>query len=269
MTNERQHPDSAAETDKVVSDTYRQLSRESAPDHLNEKVLQQAASVAARPRYSRSIMWTQPLAWAATIALCLAIVLEVTRVPTPEIVDIPEPLDTLGVEPASTLEPEPVELKTQSPVQALTKQQPSALADKKSQIGRAAAKQVAPDNVAEKPRRELRSLDVAQDAEVDPGTAEEEVALGLDEYMRDADMQPQSYDMARQKTASNEQHALKETAAFAMPALLAVNECADEVRADPVTWLACIADFEESGDAEAALREREALKEAFPQFEMP
>jgi hypothetical protein len=55
----------------------------------------------------------------------------------------------------------------------------------------------------------------------------------------------------------------------AMPALLAVNECSDEVRADPVKWLACIADLEESGDVEATLRQREALREAFPQFEMP
>ncbi len=53
MTNERKHPDSAAETDKVVSDTYRQLDRESAPDYLNQRVLQQAASAAARPGYSR------------------------------------------------------------------------------------------------------------------------------------------------------------------------------------------------------------------------
>ncbi len=236
MTNERHHPDSAAETDKVVSDTYRQLSRDSAPDYLNEKVLQQAASVAARPRYSRSIMWTRPLAWAATIALCLAIVLEVTRVPTPGIVDISESVDTLEAEPASTVAPEPAELKTQSPVQALTKQQPNALADKKSQIGRAAAKQVAPDNVTEKPRREL---------------------------------QLQSDDLVRQKTANSEQPALRETSAFAMPAILAVNKCADDVRADPATWLACITDLEEAGSAEAALRERQALKEAFPQFEMP
>ena len=238
MTNERRHPDSAAETDKVVSDTYRQLSEESAPDYLNERVLQQAASVAARPRYSRSIMWTRPLAWAATIALCLAIVLEVTRVPTPEIVDIPKPIKTLESEPASTLAPVPASLKTQSPVQALTIQQPNALADKKSQIGRAAAKQV-----AEEPRRELQLMDAAHESEADLHSVDE--------------------------IAVSREVKFEETSAFAMPMLLAANRCADEVRADPVTWFACIADLEESGDAEAALREREALKEAFPQFEMP
>jgi hypothetical protein len=47
------------------------------------------------------------------------------------------------------------------------------------------------------------------------------------------------------------------------------DECSDEMRADPLKWLACIADLEESGDVEATLRQREALREAFPQFEMP
>ncbi len=244
MTNERQHPDSAAETDKVVSDTYRQLSRESAPDYLNEKVLQQAASVAARPRYSRSIMWTRPLAWAATIALCLAIVLEVTRIPTPEIVDIPEPVEKLEAEAASTLAPEPAESKAGSnaPLQAPAQRQPEARLDKKSQLGRAAAKQVAPENVANEPRRELQLIDVAHESEADLNTVDERAVSGEVTFrMRDVEM----------------------------PALLASNECANEVRADPVTWLACIADLEESGHAEAALREREALKEAFPQSEIP
>jgi hypothetical protein len=63
--------------------------------------------------------------------------------------------------------------------------------------------------------------------------------------------------------------AYEEATATAMPALIAVNECSDEVRADPVSWLACIADLKETGDTEAALRQREALKEAYPQFEMP
>ena len=258
MTNERQHPDSAAETDKVVSDTYQQLSRESAPDHLNAKVLQQAASVAARPRYSRSMMWTRPLAWAATIALCLAIVLEVTRIPTPEIADIPESVETLEAEPA--------ELKTQSPVQALTKQQPGTLADKKSQIGRAAAKQV-----ADEPRRELQLMDAAHESEAGLNLVDESAASGEVIFeMRDVDMQPQSDELVRWKSEKNNQPAPKPGAfAVAMPALLASNECADDVRADPVTWMACIANLEESGDAEAALHEHEALTEAFPQFEMP
>ena len=72
MSDKRQYPDSTAAADEQVSTTYRELASERAPDHLNEKVLRKAAQRAARPPYSRSIMWTRPLAWAATIALCLA-----------------------------------------------------------------------------------------------------------------------------------------------------------------------------------------------------
>ncbi len=236
MTNERQHPDSAAETDETVSATYRELSREGAPNYLNEKVLQQAARTALRPRYSRSIMWTRPLAWAATVGLCLAIVLEVTRVPAPEIVVRPELMSPEPVSPElqDSLEAElslaqPPKLVSE-PVQAPVQMKSEALLDKKSQLGRAAAKQA-----SNEPRSEVRMRDAASEADADLITVEEKAGI----------------------------------AALALPASIATNECAEEVRANPVTWLECIADLEETGDTEAALRQREALKEAFPQFEMP
>lgn len=214
MTNERQHPDFAAETDETVSATYRELSREGAPNHLNEKVLRQAAEKALRPRYSRSIMWTRPLAWAATVGLCLAIVLEVTRVPTPEIVMTDDAIDFLEAEPS------PVPEEAQAPV----RQRSEVLKDMKSQLGRSAAKQA-----ANEPKRE----------------------------MYDADMRQQSDAIAALAVSANRIDSE------------ATNECPDEIRVDPATWLACIVDLEESGDTDAAQRQRDALEEAFPQFKMP
>ncbi len=214
MTNERQHPDFTAETDETVSATYRELSREGAPDHLNEKVLQQAAERALRPRYSRSVMWTRPLAWAATVGLCLAIVLEVTRVPTPEIVMTDDANSFLEAEPSSIAE------EAQAPV----RQRPETLKDMKSQLGRSAAKQA-----ANEPKRE----------------------------MVDTDTRPQSGAIATLAVSANRIDSE------------VTNECPDEIRVDPVTWLACIVDLEEIGDTDAALRQRDALEEAFPQFKMP
>lgn len=214
MTNERQHPDFTAETDETVSATYRELSREGAPDHLNEKVLQQAAERALRPRYSRSVMWTRPLAWAATVGLCLAIVLEVTRVPTPEIVMTDDANSFLEAEPSSIAE------EAQAPV----RQRPETLKDMKSQLGRSAAKQA-----ANEPKREMVDTDTRQQSGVI-------AALAVSANRIDSE---------------------------------ATNECPDEIRVDPVTWLACIVDLEEIGDTDAALRQRDALEEAFPQFKMP
>ena len=216
MTNERQHQDLAAETDETVSATYRELSRESAPNHLNEKVLQQAAEKALRPRYSRSIMWTRPLAWAATVGLCLAIVLEVTRVPAPEIVVTEDTIDLLDAEPPAALVTE----EAQAPVH----QRLEALKDMKSQPGRSAAKQV-----ANEPKREMYDADIRQRS---GGIA----ALAVSADSIDSE---------------------------------ATNECSDEIRIDPVTWLACIVDLEERGDTATALSQRDALREAFPQFKLP
>lgn len=222
MTNERQHPDFTAETDETVSATYRELSREGAPNHLNEKVLQQAAERALRPRYSRSVMWTRPLAWAATVGLCLAIVLEVTRVPTPEIVITDDANRSLEAEPSSVAEE--AQAPAQAPPQTPVRQRPEALKDMKSQLGRSAAKQA-----ANEPKRE----------------------------MVDADTRQQSGAIAALAVSANRIDSE------------ATNECPDEIRVDPVTWLACIVDLEESGDTDAALRQRDALEEAFPQFKMP
>ncbi|MCP4332450.1 MAG: hypothetical protein GY785_07315 [Gammaproteobacteria bacterium] len=71
--------------DQLVADTYKGLAREQAPEHLNEKVLLLASG--GRSRYSLTRAWTRPLAWAATIGLSLALVLELNRLPQIE----PEP----------------------------------------------------------------------------------------------------------------------------------------------------------------------------------
>lgn len=76
MTSERKNED----RDRLVRDTYKALAKERAPDRLNNQVLRQAAD-AGRSRYSLTRAWTRPVAWAATIALSLAIVLDLTRLP--------------------------------------------------------------------------------------------------------------------------------------------------------------------------------------------
>ena len=68
--------------DELVSKTYRDHSNEQVPDALNQRVLKMAADK-ARPSGVLATLfdtWTKPLAWAATIGLSLAIVLEVTQV---------------------------------------------------------------------------------------------------------------------------------------------------------------------------------------------
>ena len=99
MTNERRANEPGVEHDALVSDTYRDAARESAPAHLDKKVLD-AAARAARPRYSLFRAWTRPAAWAATIMLSAALILELTQ-PT-----VQQPATMDAIAPGGAAEPD-------------------------------------------------------------------------------------------------------------------------------------------------------------------
>ncbi|MGI9247812.1 MAG: hypothetical protein ACR2QI_02280 [Woeseiaceae bacterium] len=84
--------------DQLVTDIYKELASEQTPDRLNERVLLLARSN-GRTRYSAIRAWTRPVAWAATIGLSLALVLELTRLPPiapPE--ELEEPADSVSAD---------------------------------------------------------------------------------------------------------------------------------------------------------------------------
>ncbi|NIL94852.1 MAG: hypothetical protein GTO71_10555 [Woeseiaceae bacterium] len=83
MTERRMTPDPGAEHDAIVSETYRDIATESAPEHLNRAVLD-AAARKARPTYSRLRLWTRPAAWAAVVILSVALILETNQAPIPQ-----------------------------------------------------------------------------------------------------------------------------------------------------------------------------------------
>ena len=78
MTDERD----IADMDARVSETYRELSAQRVPDHLNQRILRMAANHGSGMANSLFKTWMKPVTVAATIALSLAIVLELTEVPT-------------------------------------------------------------------------------------------------------------------------------------------------------------------------------------------
>jgi len=109
MTNDRDN----MTTDPSVSATYRQLADEKAPASLDEKILHRAA---AAPRVDSGIgrAWMKPVAWAATVGLSLAIVLEMTQLPQ-------APLDVNVVAPPAPTEERPA-LAPASPEPAAAKE---------------------------------------------------------------------------------------------------------------------------------------------------
>lgn len=254
MTNERPH-------DEMVSATYRELASEQAPADLDEKVLRMAAQQAQHASYSRSVMWTRPLAWAATIALCLAITLEVTRGPTPEeSIDMPARSDTnvrdqapVADAPDAKTEADRPEVESsafESVPQTLEQEQRSrspasqnvSLGDDKENVGRSLKKQLVDEAVA---------------------------SPALEPKVNDADMIRRAEDMALMQSGTLNEAAAKEAAIRTTAASAPSETCSDEARAKPDSWLECIEELEMTGATDAAARERESFVEVFPDFQLP
>jgi len=81
MTTEQNH------NDPRVAEAYRDLATERTPPELDRKVLSMAAA-GTPSRYGLARAWVRPVAWAATIGLSLAFVLEMSQlrdVATPQV----------------------------------------------------------------------------------------------------------------------------------------------------------------------------------------
>ena len=62
---------------RAVSETYRDIATETSPANLDDKVMAMARQE-ARTRYGLARAWIRPVAWAATIGLSFAFILEMT-----------------------------------------------------------------------------------------------------------------------------------------------------------------------------------------------
>jgi hypothetical protein len=238
MTDERPE-------NEMVSASYRELAGERAPAHLDQEILQLAASHAEHADYARSVNWTRPLAWAATIALCLAITLELTRVPAPEdIASPPEAKIFHDTDDAATGQ----SVAEQSAV--ATEESADVGPTEKLESASATADTFSDDREREASSRYRRAEDVAAPAAAAAPAATFEL-MG-----KDANMLRQAEEMARLQTGTNAEPRSKST------------RCPEEYRAKPESWLTCIEALEEIGDHEAALIERESHVAVFPDFKL-
>lgn len=80
MTDES---DDSRAVDEEITKAYRNLATERVPATVNESVMRRARAVQDRG-YARLTYWLRPLAWAATIGLSLAVVLQLADIPDPE-----------------------------------------------------------------------------------------------------------------------------------------------------------------------------------------
>lgn len=252
MSNDRHH-------DEQVSAAYQDLAAERTPEHLDQKVLRMAKAAGGRPLYSRWVAWSRPLAWAATVALCLAITLEVTRVE-----DAPTDVAT----PASTVVPELQKDKREQALEqdadrqlglaesmsdSMSDSVADALSSEKIAPARSASKPAA--NEPEPAGRARRSADIAEEEAIELGTIEPAVDFEVkvaDELRRENSVASGAYATSKAVAADS-----------------LANECSEDMRSEPESWLECIEALEASGDKEAALHQRQNLEETFPDFKLP
>jgi len=258
-------PENAA--DPAVSRAYHDLARETTPARLDAAVLD-SAHRAARPPYARSRAWTRPLAWAATIALSVAVVLELTR--TADFVSAPSPA-------ARTVASE---IKAADDGERRDRQPPSLVpgfGDETLVVDDRAAPEpvsVASPTVAEKKRQVMDAAAPAEFAEsaaspasvpVSQPSAEATAAPAAAARLEreNEDLLGRAHELATMQFGNNSES----RAAGALESEAA--GCPDDTRSDPGLWLECIEELEAAGLDAAADAQRELLEEAFPDFELP
>ena len=238
MTNERDRKG----TDALVSETYRELADERAPQHLDRAVLQMAAGKDAHSGFNFSLLM-KPVAWAATIALSLAIVLEFSELPT----------EVRQAVPAA--EPVPAPLVDLSENEAKPKLDSFAVAapgTNQSAMKKQSVSQERPSLVdAESPSKE-DSADVEEVVVTDSAAR---ITAPAASSNADFAATTESF---RERTAGMSQLSEEKAESGAM------QECAAEARMTAESWLSCIKDLHALGAFGAAAREFESFSDEYP-----
>lgn len=250
MTNERRNED----RDRLVRDTYKALAKERVPDRLNDQVMQQAVR-AGRSRYSRTRAWTRPVAWAATVGLSLAIVLELTRLPEtePDALQISAPDRQMPEKqrvPADTAAPLPAQGVPLESVLDAERSRPETRATKRP-------RGVSMDEFAPKDMNVLRDAEnmarVQAGANQTPAAARGDAdAVSAEEIMTDEKSAVASFAVISEKKELESKYA-----------------CPEESRNSAESWFACIEQLRAHGPAARAASEYDEFRRIFPDFVAP
>jgi hypothetical protein len=218
--------------DPHVSAAYREIADERTPEHLDHAILN-AARDAAGPRWNKAVAWLRPAAWAATIGVCLAIVIEIALLPDQD----PAAVDLVPQESA----PAPLPA---AGAQRLEKAAPQA--SEPQAFGR-------PQEAQRKPAADPTGL-----AER-PATSADAAALSVEKAGH----------RARRQTLGDAKPTAAVPVAAPVPETATERYCDESETGDPNAWLECILRLEREGLHEAARLERQLLAEAFPPPELP
>jgi len=237
------------EGNELVSETYRELGVEKAPEHLNQSILRMASGGAKQSGARNPLFaaWMKPVAWAATIGLSLAIVLELTQVPT-------GPIRSDGLPAAESIREEAAlqdaDVSDKAENQVRTQSAPNRQAISENELGRSADSR---DDVEVFSRETKGKLDaIAAQAPSPVPAAELPNSPQPSARKRVADLPADREPMASYAVlAEQDESDIDES-------------CDAAVRLSAEDWLDCIDNLRQSGAEEAADLEYEAFVLEYP-----
>lgn len=247
MKRANEHPDESA-----VSAAYRETATERVPDNLDRAVLKEAALAAAKGSRKRG-RWIRPLAFAATVGLSLAIVLEITGSP-----ELNAPLFDGAAETATfddSARPQSREDRDTLPTRS--RQAPLAGGNTAPAMQQAPEAKQKPDGPASV-RLEAEPVgrqDIKKESDVFTGALEEARSSVREEQEKAAARLPAQTPAATPMELSADLYLAPESTEFA---------CEPAVRSDPESWLACIESLQDGGRAEEAALELLEFERAYP-----
>jgi len=229
------------EGDELVSETYRELGVEKAPEHLNQSILRMASgrSKQSPTRSNLFAPWMKPVAWAATIGLSLAIVLELTQVPTvavrPDNIPTPELMREEAVlQDADLLEKMENGARLQSG--------PDRQLISEDELGRNAARYDDLEVLSREPKGKVDAVAAPAQSSPAPSPATAEISAAR---KRAADLPADKKEMVSDL--------------FLLEQSDTAESCDAAVRISRESWLECIEELRETGNEQAADREYEAF----------
>lgn len=230
MNQDRDNRDPPAETDPLVSASYRQIATERAPPELDAKTLMKARAAAADSPFRRfTASWFRPLAFIATLGLSLALVLELTS--TMQAPTAPEGGAGRQHDRSAGTESLPGESPDASAGDSPAAPQPPG---------------------ADDPAR-VDFLDTMRHSSKQMRDADNAARAAIQASQLPAEASPAG------EAAGPRTNAADET----------TNSCSKEQTRDPAKWWRCITELEQAGRHQEASVEMDHLREAFPDFEPP
>ncbi len=244
------------ERDELVTETYRELGVEKAPEHLNQSILRMASGGSKQTGAGKLLFaaWMKPLAWAATIGLSLAIVLELSQVPTAAVRSDTVPAvesirEEAKLQDASVLE------KAESPARMQSRSNLQAISE--DELGRSVASDADVEVFSRETKGKIDAIAAPAPAQLSPSP----VAVPAAE-------KPASPQSTARKRAADVPTENKSMASFAVLAEQKESDIAESceaaVRLSADDWLLCIANLRQSGAEEAADLEYKAFILEYP-----